>query len=460
MPTKTVHQLPIIAGGNITDLDEILMYDGDTLVSGRITMSDLAAYTSTGASAVTSVNTQMGAVVLDGNDIETTTGSGLSVTTGLNTLTAALTATENHLIASGMSTGITFGGEVTVNANLTSIDVAAGHGHILDNFTDPDNPVLTDVNWATQNVPLTNIATADSTTLYVDINGVIQQLPTAPSNALFRDDVLLAGVAHPNRTTVTGLAERKVQGANIAPNVHDIFEAVGRLNLEGNVFSAGGADLTLARTAGEILDYGVNYANDKRNPNVVTTAAAQPANFIYALSDGSIINPAATDIDPTKWDDNGTLTSVQNKKWTIHHLYVTSTGQNVVMPGQAYYKDFEKAKASVGVDPHVLDSVFADVVVLRATLITKHNCTDLTNTDEALFSVVNKFGNVSAGGSTVGSMDDLNDVSALTPTLGDILQFTGTEWVNSTDYISLTSLKAEVAASADFAAFQTAIAAL
>ncbi len=55
MPTRTVHQLPIIAGANITDLDEMMMYDGDTLVSGRITMADLAAYTTDGAAGSTSL---------------------------------------------------------------------------------------------------------------------------------------------------------------------------------------------------------------------------------------------------------------------------------------------------------------------------------------------------------------------------------------------------------------------
>ena len=61
---------------------------------------------------------------------------------------------------SHMSTSLTFGGEISINADTTKIDIAAGKGIVTDSYTDDENPTFTQVPWTVKTaITITNIAT-------------------------------------------------------------------------------------------------------------------------------------------------------------------------------------------------------------------------------------------------------------------------------------------------------------
>ena len=207
---------------------------------------------------------------------------------------------------------------------------------------------------------------------------------------------------------------------------------------------------------------------------------------------------ATTLIDPLNWDDGGTTTALSsNKKATIQYIYLFANGAIRVVRGQTEYNDMNKALAAVNIDPVVIDDDIQDNGLLISTLVIRQNCTDLTDTSKAIFLNANKFGATgSVGSSATTTMQDAYENSVEPEILTSVLQgalsirrgsaqetdnvieglnsagsttfsvdgnglVTGESFV-STDgvYISLASLKTTAAASATYADFQTAIAAL
>ena len=80
------------------------------------------------------------------------------------------------------STGLREGGVLTkvigTTPNPDTLDITAGSGVIVDNYTDPNNPVSTQISWsAFTNVSLTFLATDAGTYILIKPDGTLLQLP-------------------------------------------------------------------------------------------------------------------------------------------------------------------------------------------------------------------------------------------------------------------------------------------
>lgn len=56
-------------------------------------------------------------------------------------------AFDHKRLLNSISTGVLAGGLISANGDPTKIDIAAGVGQIVNNYTDTTNPTLTFVSW-------------------------------------------------------------------------------------------------------------------------------------------------------------------------------------------------------------------------------------------------------------------------------------------------------------------------
>ena len=303
------------------------------------------------------------------------------------------TATE-RILASGASTGVDAGGTLS-KGTVGTINISAGSGHVVDTTTDPDNPTITDVTWgASTNLTLTLLATNHETHIAIDSAGSVVQRFAAPTGAHERDEIQLGIINHPDNTTVEVAHNAQHVGGNPGAQLYELMDAIGGLNLSGNVIGPSGADLTIDKSAGTAFEAGTNFATDPTNPHVTTDAALTDAVFEYVLQDGTVHDAAATVIDPAIYDVSGVATAVPAHKWTMQHIFMTTEDAIVIQPGQGLYGSQSQAEAAISSvhENFVLEDYLKEAGLLRGWLITRGDSTDLSDPNHATFYEAGKFG--------------------------------------------------------------------
>ena len=310
-------------------------------------------------------------------------------------------------IYNSLSTGILTGGVVTINGgNPALFDVSAGTGYVVDNYTDPAAPTLTEVSFGpflAQTV--TSIATDPFTALGIDSAGAIVQQITTFTEGQRRDLITLSTLSHTDFTTITDIGPNYNFIPDIQVQMEDLTDAVGDINVNGNIFSDNGANLQLSKSSGQTFKYGANFPNSKKNPNNVADGTLAPVTFNYTYQDGSggvTIIPTQTLIDPDQYDDGtGTLASVPNNRWTIQHITFFSVSNFVtVQYGQNIY--MTQADALDAIDVESFNSIIT-TGSFRCWLVVVEGETDLSTTN-TVFKAAGKFGDVGGSGGGGGSI--------------------------------------------------------
>ena len=242
------------------------------------------------------------------------------------------------------TTGLLSGGELSVNAGDNSTyDIAAGVGMITD-YTDPENPVLTTVNFG----PISAVTVSVSsifTTVAVDIFGSAFNIEDSePSNLEKRQYIILGRFVHdgvsPNRTN-----DDPLLAFNITASLNDWVTLAGIVK-EGAAVSKGTGNFELnVSSARYSLPY-INYKNDPIDNTVQSVAGKVDTSFFYSYQDGAgefVLVPPTTDVDPSQWDDgSGTLQSVTGNNATIQYLvYFPFDDAFILYYGQTEYSDFD-----------------------------------------------------------------------------------------------------------------------
>ena len=320
-----------------------------------------------------------------------------------------------------LSTGIISGFAITANADPSKFDVAAGTGIIVDNYTDPTNPVKTLVSAPTHIAVLTPyLATDASTYIGIDNTGslVLSNAEFSPED--LRTIISVGWVDHPDGTTIVDLRMQPISTTAITDQLNDFLLAFGSFNIEGNEYYANGS-LTVARTAGSTFDSNGNYQTSRQSPHIITSALQTTVPITYYYKDGTTtggvpnwVNNSAsvTNINPNLWDDgSGSLQSVPAGKWTIQlMLFYSQTLSNDFQYGQVVYDTYSAAKSAlqVGVDINPYNSYDT----FRGWLIVQQGATDLTNLSVAQFIPAGKLGivDVSSGGGTGGEINTASNI--------------------------------------------------
>ncbi len=307
-----------------------------------------------------------------------------------------------------ISTGLTDGGDLSINGgDATLFDVSAGSGLVVDNHTDPDAPTRTPPSWTAFTAEASVGGASDQFT-FVAINaaGALVKQNSPLSDTQRRDLIFLGLLHHPGGqgTTIVRAVIAPHPTFDQALTVDELLRTLGILNREGNIYSPNGANLNIDKSSGESLGPGINFQNDKKNPNITIDAAAVVESFQYIHQDGAggfTVLAAATAVDPDNYDDgSGTLAAVGTGQYTIQRIFWSPiTNETFIVYGQKLFASLADAKTEIGTIPVVPE--FLRLTNYRSAMVITEGTTDLTVTANAqLFEILSISGGGSAGAGT------------------------------------------------------------
>ena len=272
-------------------------------------------------------------------------------------------------VAPGMSaeakpTGLEDGGELNITGG-TNVEVVGGRGLKVDSFTAPaDAPDITRLSWNTFTTAITVGSPAAGDIVYMlladsgaagpvaDTNGVtLMQLTTRPTPSLVRDTIYLGYVLYNGSTW--GEISAPVVVNNAAISLAEYLKTVA-----GNSFVQGGGRTTeagtfsLDREAGIVWELNRNWHVNKKDPHRESFNEELAFSWKYVNRDFSAVSAATSTVDPSMYDDNGTITAVPGTvaATTIQRLYVDQRDNFWVLYGQNIDDNFKEAVARIGID--------------------------------------------------------------------------------------------------------------
>jgi hypothetical protein len=357
----------------------------------------------------------------------------------------ALYGISGYIYASSLATGLLYGGIISINSgNSAAFDITAGKGQIHTSgstFTAVPNPTLQFVTWPAQTgITLQYLATNDTTWIYIDGTGTVQQRTEYYTDTQLEETIIIGQLIHPSRTFIN-LARTNPNVAYATDKQYEQFiRSFGPIKISGHTIQPNGANLKLNRTSGSAFSLGRNWINDTDNPSVVTDAAQTDCIFYRyyrgATAGTFITVPNETAIDPTKYDNGtGTLATVPGGKYTIQRLFYYPNTPTLlgVYYGRAEYTSLADAAANINFENFTEIENTRTNAIFVGYLLIKSGCTDITNTSDALILQAGNFRSTTSGGGSVSlTLDDLTDVIITSPQNYQVLTYVDgiTGWEN------------------------------
>ena len=387
-----------------------------------------------------------GGITFNGGTVWTSANDG--ATSGLDA--GALYGISGGLYASSLSTGLLYGGLVTINAgNSAAFDITAGAGYIVSTgatYTSEPSPVITRVSWtAKTGVTLSGLTAQDTTWIYFDSSGNLQQQSSYYTDAQIQSTIAVGALVHPTRSYIS--LARTIPNVSYATDkqYEQFIRAFGPMKVSGHTIQANGANLSLNRTSGTAFILGRNYSTDPNNPSVVSDAAKTDADiwrYYRGATAGSFVTVTGfTGIDPTRFDDgSGTLATVSpSTPFTIQRVFFFPNTPNVlgVYYGRAQYASLADAANNIHLEDFTEITNTATNAVLVASVLVKYNVTNLSTSitaGDARIIQAGQFRSTTSGGGTVATkLDDLTDVSLTSIADDDLIIYdvTTSQWLNT-----------------------------
>ena len=305
--------------------------------------------------------------------------------------------TSGHIVE---STGIFTGGVLGTGGLTSQYSITDGTGQVVDSS---GNTIY--VSWIGKtNITPTNIGTQIRTYVAIDSSGNVVEQPTPYTNLQTRSLIVLGILVHADLANITIINNRQIIAYNAMSTTHDLAESIGIFNIDGNVFSANGANLSLDKSVGKAFRYGSNYEVDPNNPHEKTLPLLTTLSFNYIFNDNSIAQPAVTVIDPANLDDGaGGLTALTNNtKWSVQRIYSFTSNVVVLQRGVEEFDTKSEAILGINSEDYFIAPSLKPNALLRGWLVVVKTATDLSNTAEAEFIEAPKFGE--GGGASGGSV--------------------------------------------------------
>jgi hypothetical protein len=363
----------------------------------------------------------------------------------------ALYGISGSLYASNLSTGLLYGGLLSINpGNTATFNVTAGSGYIVNTgatYNREPLPVITRVEWtAKTGVTLAGLTGQDTTWIYVDSAGNFNQQASFFTDDQVQSTIAIGALIHPSRSFIS--LARSIPNVSYATDkqYEQFIRSFGPLKVSGHTIDPNGANLKLNRTSGTAFILGRNYSNDPNNPSVVSDIAKTDAEiwrYYRGATAGSfiVITGITTGIDPTKYDNGtGTLASVSpSKPFTIKRVFFFPNTPNVlgVYYGRGEYASLSEAVNNIHLEDFTEITNTLTNAVLTAFIIVKYNVTNLTTAIAANDARIIQAGQfrttTSGGGSVATNLDSLNDVIVTSPQDDDLLIYdvATSQWLNT-----------------------------
>lgn len=321
----------------------------------------------------------------------------------------------------------------------SKLDISAGTGIVVNNYTDTLNPDYTLVQFpGVIGLTIDNISTQQGTFFAVDKNGDIIQRPGLSNSEQRRDSFDIGAITHFDLATIGQVDSfAGTAGYDIAQALRDFQDITGLINANGNVYSASNANIQIQKSSGSVWGLNVNRASSKKNPHFKQTSAVNPAPFLDVwrdeLGDWVVAAVPKFDINTSIYDDGtGTGTGPNGNllpnKFSIARIYYSSDLDiTFYYYGQNIYDTITGAKNNFQIESFETYPLLAGAT-FRAWLIYKSGATDLSDDTEAIFIPAGSFGGVGGSattsvtpGVTVVHIDDTDSPYSIPPNVDIIL---------------------------------------
>ena len=322
-------------------------------------------------------------------------------------------AMEDHALSIEERTpamsGVIDGGRIT-QANATQVDISAGSGTVYNSYTDPENTSVINVVWNSfDNV---TIITGDLSTgvirFFINSVGNVLQVEGEPSLSLWRDNIFLGSVYFMNGE-ITGITESPTIVKQTATDTNDVM--INEIEIKGSQMEPVTDELQLWTRVGQLFYPGINWYNDRTNPNFITVppqgSILEPID-LYTMTQTGLIDPTPVQDVPTSYNPTGdTITSLPGSQATIHRVYSLGldSGERrfVVLLGQNQYINAQDARENLQLDGD--QTVFPEecnTIHFLGYVCVEGNAADFNNVNDAW--IVNNVGGEASG--SVGSTTD------------------------------------------------------
>ena len=328
-----------------------------------------------------------------------TTGKILVVITNENPLQSLTQQEVNVLLGNTISTGAYFYTGATT-ASTTTINVSPMRGWIVYNTgpTYATNPLVLNIYYSGgTNLPVTGLTSSSDTYLLVNSGGTLYQTNTYPTPQERRQNIFLGRVVHPNKTTILNVEQSVDYDVSPLSSLRDLWVPIKIIN-EGVVPSPNGANLTFKTSSGTFWGNGIGFPTDELNPNAITVPGYLPASFYYTTQTGGTFTVTTTTVNTLNYDVNGIITPIPGSgNYSTQRIYMSQSGVIRLQYGQNYYSTLAKAIAAIPSETFVVNPDNSIDCILIGLLTVKDGTGDLSDTDDAVFTFVSKFGEILGG---------------------------------------------------------------
>lgn len=306
-----------------------------------------------------------------------------------------------------ISTGFIEGLQLSIKPGDPTKAIIATGIYAITNHSDFDN-IQVQLIQVTSPIEFTPqfLTTSPASYIALDINMQVVQSSSPFDNDDRRSLVLIGATIHSNLTIINVVNEIKAPIVAPTNQLHDLIEAVGSLNLEGNIYGPNGNNLQINKSAGMIWGLGINSQN-YLDPHRLFIPTQTALTFRYRLRDTTLLNGESGDvslIDPEHYDNSGVKTIVPNNRFTIQRINLFQSGLTRIQYGQYIYNSLDEAKTLVQTESFQTETNIVQRSIFRAYLIIKKGVTNLTTAvvnGDVDFIPVDKFGNVIGGAGVV-----------------------------------------------------------
>ena len=369
------------------------LYLSDTVPGGYVNSTSSLSYTAR--------TNEIGYVIQTG----TTTGK-IYVTINNEDSNLSLTDIERNILEGNViSTGVYQYTGMTQGTGQT-INVSMVRGWIVRNTYDYATlPDVTNVYYAGgTNIPLTYLNTADASYVLLNSGSTLYQQTTFPTPQQRRENIFLGKVVHPNRSTITSINQTVDFDVSPMAAIRDLWTPLKLIN-QGILTSPHSTTLEIDTSAGTLWGNGIGWTTNQLNPDSVSISGTSPTTFQYRSRLGPITGGTApytgntTFIDPANYDNNGVITSVGggSNSSTNQRVYLFPTGLVRIQYGQQEYGSLSAAVTGSQTETFVEYGNNRDNGILIGILSVNKNATNLSDTGQAVFNFVSKFGEIMGG---------------------------------------------------------------
>jgi hypothetical protein len=311
---------------------------------------------------------------------------------------------EGNVVSTGTYeyTGLTLGTGKTIN-------IAPLRGWIVQNtYEYATQPEVTNLYYTGgTNVTITNLASAESTFLLINSASTLVQQTTFPTPQERRQNIFIGKVVHPDKVNITSLNQTVDFDVSPISVIRDLWTPIKLINQGVVVSYYSSGTMNIQTSSGSLWGNGIGWTTNQLNPNSVSISGTSPTTFQYRSRNGAITGstglPAAptgntTTIDGHHYDLNGSIVSLGgSNRASNQRVYLFPTGLIRIQYGQAWYSSI--ANAIAGIDTEVFDeySNNRDNGILIGILTVRQNASDLSDTGDAQFRFVSKFGELLGG---------------------------------------------------------------